>query len=153
MVNLCGPVYWRLSTEISGLTGCEGSGKGERVQAASGSQFRCFPCSSWLHLCLCHAISVAPHHLALSLARLGPYLGRSVEELQMVFGRADLFPSVTVLMTDALRRRSSSRTSLILLDRTYIQFWLGSDNRYFSLAWSESLGKPLLLRGLAAAPI
>ena len=59
-------------------------------------------------------------------------------------------------MTEALGRWSSSHTPLILLDRILMYSFgggSGSDNRYFSLTGSESLGKPyLLMRGHGAAP-
>ena len=47
--SICGPVYWRLSMEISGPASCKGSSKWERERAGRGSRLRCYSC---LHLSL-----------------------------------------------------------------------------------------------------
>lgn len=54
----CGPVFQRLSTEISGRALCKSSCKGKQAQAGRGSPFRCFCYCCWLHLHLCHAFQV-----------------------------------------------------------------------------------------------
>ena len=55
----CGPVYHRLSIEISGQAKCEGSGEGERTQTGRGN-------------CLCHIhghhSKTLHHHSAMSQA-------------------------------------------------------------------------------------
>jgi hypothetical protein len=56
----CVSVYWRLSTENSGLAVCKGSGKGKRMWAERGSSLCCLHCCSCLHLsfyCCCFRCS------------------------------------------------------------------------------------------------
>jgi hypothetical protein len=54
----CGPVYWRLSTEISGLARCEGSGKGSELRGGGAGSASAAAAASTAAA----SASVAPRH-------------------------------------------------------------------------------------------
>ena len=148
----CGPVYRRLSTEISGQARCKSSGKRERLRTGREHCLHhlCCCCPCCLHCCLSqHSKRLHWSFYAESSQAepAGEWLaseGCRRASFWWHFRRADLFPGgkVTALMTEALRWQSNSLTPLFLLDRIFIYS--------FGVGWVLTIGASywLDLRGL-----
>ena len=92
----CGLRYQKYSTKISVQAWCEGSREGKWVQAGRQS--------------LCHAYQVTLNWVRSSWANKKPTIQWGVwQDLRWLFGREDLFPSVTYSSWNKrLRQRNSS---------------------------------------------
>lgn len=113
-------MYQRLSTEIFGPAGYEGSGKGEREWAGTGVISIASAAARGSTSVLSQLFQVALHWVGPGWAKERPTSHRGV---QVGFRRADLLPSLGVT---ALRWWSNSHSPLFLLDTilTYSFGWV-----------------------------